>query len=53
MNLDWPLPQLNVKNAFLNEDLEEEVYMDIPSGIEIEENTTKVCKLKKSFYGLK
>lgn len=27
--------------------------MDVSSGIEAEENTTKACKLKKSFYGLK
>ena len=30
-NLDWPLHQLNIKNAFLNEKLEEEVFMAIPS----------------------
>ena len=29
-NLDWPLHQFDVKNAFLHEDLEKEAYMDIP-----------------------
>jgi hypothetical protein len=53
VNFGWSLHQLDVKNAFLYEDLEEEVYMEIPPGFGNNQTLGKVCKLKKSLYGLK
>ncbi|GFY89235.1 hypothetical protein Acr_06g0011750 [Actinidia rufa] len=50
----WPLHQLDVKNAFLNGDLHETIYMDPPLGFRAEgEYTGKVCCLRKSLYGIK
>ncbi|CAM8887194.1 unnamed protein product [Rhodiola kirilowii] len=45
--------QMDVKTAFLNGDLEEEIYMEQPEGCRVPGQGRKVCKLVKSFYGLK
>ena len=44
---------MDVKNVFLNGDLEDEIYMEIPQRFENSANIGKVCKLQKSLYGLK
>ena len=44
---------MDVKTAFLQGDLEEEIYMKQPDGYIDEERPDYVCKLKKSIYGLK
>ena len=48
--MDLEMHQMDVKTAFLNGDLEEDIYMDQPQGF-VQGNM--VCKLKKSLYGLK
>lgn len=51
-NFDWPLFQMDVKNAFLQRELEEEIFMEPPEG-HLFIKLGQVCKLKKAIYGLK
>jgi hypothetical protein len=51
--MKWKLHQMDMKNAFLNGVIEEEVYIEQPQGFEVEDRKTHVCKLKKAMYGLK
>ena len=45
--------QMDVKTAFLNGDLDEEIYMEQPEGFMVPGQEKKVCRLVKSLYGLK
>ncbi|GJV10143.1 ribonuclease H-like domain-containing protein [Tanacetum coccineum] len=49
----WPIHQLDVKNAFLNGDLSETVYMHQPLGFVDSRYPHHVCLLQRSLYGLK
>jgi hypothetical protein len=47
----WPLHQMDVKNAFLHDNLKEDIYMTPPLGL-FSSLSSVVCKLKQSLYGL-
>jgi hypothetical protein len=50
---DIELHQMDVKIAFLNEDLDETIYMAQPKGFIMKGKKKLGCRLKKSIYGLK
>ncbi|KAL0285248.1 UNVERIFIED_CONTAM: hypothetical protein Sradi_7178700 [Sesamum radiatum] len=50
---DYEIWQMNVKTAFLNGYVEEEIFMDQSKGFTTIEEEQKVCRLQKSIYGLK
>ena len=50
---DWEIHQMDVKSAFLNRLLDEEIYMEQPQGFVDQDHPDKVCLLKKAIYRLK
>ena len=50
---DLEVHQMDVKTAFLNGDLNEEIYMEQPEGFSTPGQEMNVCRLVKSLYGLK
>jgi hypothetical protein len=50
---NYEIWQMDVKTAFLNGNLKEDVYMIQPEGFVVHKDAGKVCKLQKAIYGLK
>jgi len=48
----WQVHHMDVKSAFLNGDLKEEVYMRQPPGFAVVGEEDKVYRLRKALYGL-
>ena len=50
---DMEIHQMDVKTAFLNGVLDEEIFMELPEGLQVENDGDKVVRLLKTLYGLK
>jgi hypothetical protein len=50
---DYEIWQMDVKTAFLNGNIDEELYMMQPEGFVNPKDADKVCKLQRSIYGMK
>jgi len=50
---DWELHSMDVKTAFLNGELEEEIFMECPEGIPAIQEPGYACRLVKAIYGLR
>jgi hypothetical protein len=51
--MSWKLHRMDVKTTFLNDEIEEKVYIEQPEGFVKHNEKSHVCRLKKSLYGLK
>ncbi len=55
LRLDCPIRQVDIKNAYLNSDLDSPIYIELPEGYEIDYNkfNDPVLRVSKAMYGLK
>ena len=51
--MGWWVHQMDIKTAFLNEVIEEEVYIEQPEGFVVKNRETHVCRLHRALYGIK
>ena len=51
--MGWKIHLMDVKIAFLNGEIKEEVYIEQPEGFETFNHESYVCRIKRALYGLK
>ena len=51
-SMGWYIHQMDVKTSFLNQTIDEEVYIEKPLGFKYKYRKAYVCRLKKEIYGL-